>query len=155
LSLIKLSFLLLSLFDDATDTLFKFTLELLLNLAHLRLMSAHLFLVMLFMLAICLHLTLDLLSDLLVSFDLFCSRVPQLIDLFSDLGHALLEILCQIGTELSFFIKHGLVLQVQVMILFEYGGAKEFESFPFLDRTLQVFVELLSHLQLLLSLRVH
>ena len=46
------------------------------------------------------------------------------------------------------------MLQVQVVVLFEDGGAEEFESFPLLNRALQLSVELLADHQLLLALRV-
>ena len=47
------------------------------------------------------------------------------------------------------------MLQVQVVILLEDRGAEEFESFPLLDRALQLSVELLADHQLLLALRVN
>ena len=47
------------------------------------------------------------------------------------------------------------MLQVKVVILLEDGGAEKFESFPLLDRTLEICVELLANRQLLLALSVH
>ena len=118
-------------------------------------MSPHLFLVMLLMFAILLNLRLDLLPDILVALDFFSARLAQLIDLLGHLRHALLKIVCQIGTQLPLLVKHRLMLQVKVVILLEDGGAEKFESFPLLDRTLEICVELLANRQLLLALSVH
>ena len=126
LSLVKLGFLLLGLLNNRANAFFKLTLKLLLDLAHLRLVSPHLFLVMLFMLAISLDLLLDFLSDVLVAFDFLRTCISQVVNFSGNLGHALLEVLGQIRSLLSLLIKHRLVLQVQVMILFEDGRAEEF-----------------------------
>lgn len=143
------------LLDNSTDAVLELALELLFDLPHLGLMSPHLFLVMLLMLAILFDLRLDLLPDILVTLDFLSARLSQLIDLLSHFRHALLEIISQIGPQLPLLVKHRLVLQVKVVILLEDGGAEKFESFPLLDRALEIIVELLANRQLLLTLSVH
>lgn len=76
LRLVVLGLLRLGLLDDAADALFEFALELCLNLAHLRLVCAHLFLVMLLVLAIRFDLLLDLLPNVLVALHFLSTRVP-------------------------------------------------------------------------------
>jgi len=89
-------------------------------------MSSHLFLVILLMLAITLHLNLNLLSYVLIVLNLLRARISQVVDLSGNLGHTTLEVLCKVRPLLPFLIQHRLVLQVQVVILFKDRGAEKF-----------------------------
>ena len=117
--LVILGLLLLCLLDNGADARLQLPLELCLNHAHLSLVRCHLFLVCFLVFAIFSDLVLDLLPDLLIPLHLLSACLLKIVDLLGDLLHALLEVFGQIGALLPFFIKHLLVLQVQVMILFE------------------------------------
>ena len=119
MGLVKLGFLFLSLFDYGSDSVFKFTFEFLLNLSHLCLVRAHLFLVVLLMFTIVFDLLLDFLSDVLILLDFLGASIPQIVDLLRHLSHPLLEVFGQVGTQLPLLVEHRLVLQIQVVVLLE------------------------------------
>ena len=118
-------------------------------------MRAHLFLVVLLMFTIVFDLLLDFLSDVLILLDFLGASIPQIVDLLRHLSHPLLEVFGQVGAQLPLLVEHRLVLQIQVVVLLEDGGAEEFESFPLLYRALKFSIELFSNGQLLLSCPIH
>ena len=90
-------------------------------------------LVVLLVLAVLADLVLNLLPHFLVLIYLPSPGLLQLVDFLGDLGHARLEVLSQLGALLPLFVHHLLVLQVQVMVLLEDGGAEKLQGFPLLD----------------------
>ena len=82
-------------------------------------MHVHLFLVLLLVLAVLGYLILDFLAHFLILLDLLGSRLLEIVDLLRHLSHSLLEVLSQVRSHLSLLIQHLLMLQVQVMVLFE------------------------------------
>ena len=82
-------------------------------------MLTHFGLVFLFMCPICSNFILNLFTYRLITLKLFRSRILQVIDLEGDFCHALLEVFSKLRPKTALFIQHLLVIQVQVMILFE------------------------------------
>ena len=99
-------------------------------------MHLHLLLVRLLVHLVLIDLILDLLSDLLVLLHLGDTGLFQLVDLLRYSLHALLEVFGEIGTQSLLFVKHDLVLQVQVVIFLENGAAKVLQELSLLDTAL-------------------
>ena len=82
-------------------------------------MDVHLFLVLLFVLAVLCYLILDFLAHFLVFLDFLSACLLKIVDLLSHFSHSLLEVLSQVRSHLSLIIQHLFMLQVQVMVLLE------------------------------------
>ena len=82
-------------------------------------MDVHLFLVLLFVLAVLRYLILDFLAHFLVFLDFLGACLLEIVDLLSHFSHSLLEVLSQVRSHLSLIIQHLFMLQVQVMVLLE------------------------------------
>ena len=104
------------------------------------------------MFAIFSDLVLDLLSDVLIPLHFLRACLLEIVDLLGDLLHALLEVFGQIGALLPFFIKHLLVLQVQVMILLKNRRAEHLQCLALFNRTLKVLLDEVTLLLLLVSI---
>jgi hypothetical protein len=89
-------------------------------------MQTHLFLVVFLVLAVGTYLLLDFLAHILVILDFTLARILQLTNHKRDFGHSFLKVFSELSSFCPLFIKHSLMLQVQLVILLEDGATEEF-----------------------------
>ena len=117
-------------------------------------MNLHSFLVLFFFFLVLCDLFLDLVSHGLVFFNFSDSSIFEVIDFFLNFRHSILEVFGEICSVLFLLIQHGLVLQVQVMILLKDGRAESLECFPRFYATLKLLMDRITSCNLLFTLAI-